>query len=558
MSTFNVYVDETVSKVIVNEDTQSIIVQHVGVGGTSDHGELDGLADDDHTQYHNTSRANTWLATKSTTDLAEGSNLYYTDERVDDRVNALLQEGSNITLTYDDNLNTLTIDASAGGAGDSFSTIVTDSGTNPVATGTDTLTITTDDPGVATFVGDATADTVTLTFTYTPENVANKATDTALGTSDTLYPSQNAVKTYADAKVADEINNGTTTIAPSQNAVFDALALKEDLSNKSTDVNLGSSNTLYPSQLAVKTYVDAVAAGLSWKTAVATSTTAGLPANTYNNGTAGVGATITADANGALGTIGGVATTTSMRILVKDEAGSDAPNNGIYEVTQVGDGSNPFILTRVTDCDTPAELESATVVVSGGTNADTVYRQSAMSITVGTTDITWVNLFSVNALVEGDGIDITANAINLDIPDLTAETTIDDADLISIYDSSAGAHRKMTKANFVLGLGGGSIGTQTLSDGANISWDLDDGHGIVTLGGNRTLDNPTNQVAGQTYIIKVIQDGTGSRTLSWGTSYLWTDAQDPVLSTGAADVDVFIFWSDGTNMYGTPLGFNFG
>lgn len=64
---------------------------------------------------------------------------------------------------------------------------------------------------------------------FTPEDVANKSTSTSLGTSDTLYPSQNAVKTYVDAKVTDAIVDGVTTVAPSQNAVFDALALKQNL-----------------------------------------------------------------------------------------------------------------------------------------------------------------------------------------------------------------------------------------------------------------------------------------------------------------------------------------
>ena len=54
----------------------------------SDHGELEGLADDDHPQYHNDARALTWIGTRSTSDLPEGSNLYYTDERVDDRLAA--------------------------------------------------------------------------------------------------------------------------------------------------------------------------------------------------------------------------------------------------------------------------------------------------------------------------------------------------------------------------------------------------------------------------------------------------------------------------------------
>lgn len=74
-----------------------------------DHGSISGLGDDDHLQYLTSGRADTWLATKTTTNLTEGSNLYFTDERVDDRVAALLQPGSGIQLTYDDSGNILTI-----------------------------------------------------------------------------------------------------------------------------------------------------------------------------------------------------------------------------------------------------------------------------------------------------------------------------------------------------------------------------------------------------------------------------------------------------------------
>lgn len=62
---------------------------------------------------------------------------------------------------------------------------------------------------------------------YAPEDVANKATDFST-VNHTKYPSVQATKTYADGKVADAINNGTTDVAPSQNAVFDALANKLD------------------------------------------------------------------------------------------------------------------------------------------------------------------------------------------------------------------------------------------------------------------------------------------------------------------------------------------
>jgi len=75
-----------------------------------DHGDLAGLTDDDHPQYHTDGRADTWLSGKTTDNIVEGTtNLYYTDERVDDRVSNLLVAGSNISLTYDDVANTLTI-----------------------------------------------------------------------------------------------------------------------------------------------------------------------------------------------------------------------------------------------------------------------------------------------------------------------------------------------------------------------------------------------------------------------------------------------------------------
>jgi len=91
----------------------------------------------------------------------------------------------------------------------------------------------------------------------------------------------------------------------------------------------------------------------------------------------------------------------------------------------------------------------------------------------------------------------------------------------------------------------------TLSDGANIAWDLDtDQSSIVTLAGNRTLDNPTNQKAGGTYALIVKQDATGGRTLAYGTVYKFPGGTAPTLSTAANAIDLLTFISDGTDMYG--------
>ena len=79
---------------------------------------------------------------------------------------------------------------------------------------------------------------------------------------------------------------------------------------------------------------------------------------------------------------------------------------------------------------------------------------------------------------------------------------------------------------------------QALTDGTNISVDLNAGQNFtVTLAGNRTLDNPTNCVAGQVGSIFVVQDGTGSRTLAYGTSWDFPAGEAPVLSTDAAAID---------------------
>ena len=78
----------------------------------------------------------------------------------------------------------------------------------------------------------------------------------------------------------------------------------------------------------------------------------------------------------------------------------------------------------------------------------------------------------------------------------------------------------------------------SLSDGANISVDFNAGQNFaVQLAGNRTIDNPTNCVPGQTGSIFVIQDGTGSRTLSYGTNYKFPGGTAPTLSTGASACD---------------------
>lgn len=101
----------------------------------------------------------------------------------------------------------------------------------------------------------------------------------------------------------------------------------------------------------------------------------------------------------------------------------------------------------------------------------------------------------------------------------------------------------------------------SLTDAATISTDASLGlttgaSYVVTLGGNRTIANPTNLVDGQIIRYVLIQDGTGNRTVTWGANFRFsTDTPAPTLSTGAGAVDIigFVYRSTGSILYVTGM-----
>jgi hypothetical protein len=152
-----------------------------------------------------------------------------------------------------------------------------------------------------------------------------------------------------------------------------------------------------PSDAANKQYVDNSAVGFTPHTASRLATTAALPTNTYANGTAGVGATLTATGNAAL-TVDGTAVATNDRIVVKNE-GAPA-NNGIYVVTQTGSVSLPYILTRASDANQPGAGNSNLIgfgsysfITTGTANANTGWIVNSVVLTMGTSAITWAQFF---------------------------------------------------------------------------------------------------------------------------------------------------------------------
>ena len=87
----------------------------------------------------------------------------------------------------------------------------------------------------------------------------------------------------------------------------------------------------------------------------------------------------------------------------------------------------------------------------------------------------------------------------------------------------------------------------TLTDQATVTWDASTQDVCkLTLGGNRTMAAPTNNTTGQFISILVIQDGTGSRTLTWNAVFEFASDTAPTLTTTASLGDIFVFRYNGS------------
>lgn len=170
--------------------------------------------------------------------------------------------------------------------------------------------------------------------------------------------------------------------------------------------------------LATKQYVDAVAEGLHVHASCAAATTGTLASITggtvtYNNGTAGVGATLTLSV--ALTTLDGYTLLNGDRVLVKDEA--TQANNGIYTWATGG-----TVLTRATDFDTAAEMASGdfTFVTYGTLYGSTGWVQTNPVTIVGTSPVTWIQFTGAGSYTAGTGLTLTGTQFSITNTAVTA------------------------------------------------------------------------------------------------------------------------------------------
>lgn len=242
-------------------------------------------------------------------------------------------------------------------------------------------------------------------------------------------------------------SNGAVTLTPNlATASYDGVMSSSDKAKLDAATADATANTLAlrdvngnikvatptePLHAANKSYVDGARSGLDVKQSVKLATNATLPAYTHLSGV------LTGSVNGAL-SIDGANPIAGNRILVKNEISSNAPHNGIYDVTNPGSPSEQFVLTRSSDADSDAEVTAGLFVfVEQGDNwADSGWVLTTDgAITVGTTNLTFVQFSSAGQSIAGNGLTKSGNTIDVVG---TADRITANADSIDIASTYAG------------------------------------------------------------------------------------------------------------------------
>jgi hypothetical protein len=170
---------------------------------------------------------------------------------------------------------------------------------------------------------------------------------------------------------------------------------------------------------------------------------------------------------------------------------------------------------------------------------------------------------AVTWLTAGTGLTITGTSIAADTVSAASESAAGIVELATNAETQTGTDtaraitpanltaKEASSANYLANTADRILTTDivwtsaaevTLTDAATIAVDMNTFiNAVVTLGGNRTLGNPTNEKVGQTGFIRIVQDGTGSRTLAYGTDWEFAGGIAPVLTTTASAQDLLFY-----------------
>ena len=461
-------------------------------------------------------------------------------EFIYDTVGGAITSGTGITVTNNDGGNTSTVNitntaVTAGSYGSTTAiptftvnaqgqltaagteniattlNIAGDTGTDSIAHLTDTLTFTggegidtTVTNNVLTIAGeDATtsnkgiASFETANFTVTSGAVATK--NITLGTS--TLTNGSTTNTLAGLQQLDVDNlqfNGNSIISTDTNGGITLDPNGTGHVSVSNALIKDVATPVDPNDAANKAYVDAVAEGLHIHASVQAATTAAITGSvTYDNGTSGVGATVTTDT--PINTLDGYSLVNGDRILIKNQANTG--HNGIYIRT------SSTVFTRAADFNTVAEIASGDFLfVSNGTvNGKTGWVNTSKSITVGTTAVVFEQFSGAGTYIAGSGLAFTGNTIDIVLQTNGGLEVVSDE--LGLKSTTAGSG--LTFSSGVLNIGGTADRITVNNDSIDISGTYVGQNTITTLG---TISTGTWQ--GTT--IATIYGGTGNTSYSIG------------------------------------------
>jgi hypothetical protein len=514
-----------------------------------------------------------------------------------------------------------TLNVSSGGTGaNSLSGYLFGNGTSPV-----TAVATIPNAGLTNSSVTINGSPVSLGGSITITATASNALIIGTGLSGTSYNGSAPVTIAIDSTVATLTGTQTLTnktISGSNNTltnIANASLTNSSVTIGTTAISLGGSSATLGGltsvavtqdpvsalQLATKQYVDAVAEGLHVHASCAAATTGTLASITggtvtYNNGTAGVGATLTLSL--ALTTLDGYTLLNGDRVLVKNEV--TQANNGIYTWATGG-----TVLTRATDFDTAVEMASGdfTFITNGTLYANTGWVQTDPVTVVGTSPVTWIQFSGAGAYTAGTGLTLTGTQFSItntavtagaygsasSVPNYTVnaqgQLTLASNTAIAINgnqitsgtvaianggtgQSTAGAAFNAlspitTTGDLIIGTGVntasrlaiGANGYLLTSDGTTASWVAAPATGVTTFSGGTTGLTPATATSGAITLagtLAIANGGTnstatataGGSAYGTGTAYAFTAAgtAGQVLTSTGASAPVWSGISGGT------------
>ena len=199
---------------------------------------------------------------------------------------------------------------------------------------------------------------------------------------------------------------------------------------------------------------------------------------------------------------------------------------------EYGDGNGSFTITYA----------SGTSFTVDGIDVTSIYHAGRRLRAVGSATGTIYGTISSSSFSTNTTVNVTWDSGSLSNESLTISLSILDS-----TNSGIPVLNQTLEVNGTVLSDKAYIAEATLTDGATIDWNMStEAVAKVTLGGNRTLNAPTNGSTGQFASLLVIQDGTGSRTLTWNAAYEFKDDTAPTLTTTASKGDLFVFRYNGS------------